>query len=221
MRIAVFGASGRTGQRVVKQAVSRGFEVRAVSRNPPESDTSSVEWVEADIRDPERVREALSGVDAVISSVGDGVRREETNVYSEGINCLINEMSKGGPLRLAVVSAAPLGARNEVSFFKRTLYRGLWFAFGATYRDMERMEYQISQCKHLEWICLRPPFLRDRPTTGAYYTSAVKGVGYSITTGDLAEALLDSVVQNQLLGKITYIASSRGKRELNFRSPRR
>jgi uncharacterized protein YbjT (DUF2867 family) len=65
MRIAVVGASGYVGGRLVPRLVEAGHEVVALSRSGGD-DRPGVRHVAADIGDRERVGEALEGVDAAI-----------------------------------------------------------------------------------------------------------------------------------------------------------
>jgi uncharacterized protein len=73
MRIAVLGASGATGQELVKQALDRGHSVVAVVRDPARLEAPSspgLEVAQADVMDPASVTAALADVDAVVSGLG-------------------------------------------------------------------------------------------------------------------------------------------------------
>lgn len=65
MRIAVVGASGYVGGRLVPQLVAAGHEVVALSRSGG-ADRPGVRHVAVDVGDRERAAEALEGVDAAI-----------------------------------------------------------------------------------------------------------------------------------------------------------
>lgn len=70
MTIAVLGAGGTVGSRVVAEAVARGHRVLALSRKPT-SEHPDVTPVPVDARDPDAVRAALAdfGADTVVVSV--------------------------------------------------------------------------------------------------------------------------------------------------------
>ncbi len=73
MRIAVLGASGATGQELVKQALERGHAVVAVARDPGRLDVApspGLEVAQGDVMNPASVAAALDGVDAVVSGLG-------------------------------------------------------------------------------------------------------------------------------------------------------
>ncbi|MFB6933097.1 NAD(P)-dependent oxidoreductase [Streptomyces chartreusis] len=60
MTIAVLGATGMVGSRVIAEAVARGHRVLALSRKPGDGDPN-VTPVAVDVCDPEAVHEALAG----------------------------------------------------------------------------------------------------------------------------------------------------------------
>ncbi|WP_211352005.1 NAD(P)H-binding protein [Haloactinospora alba] len=70
MRIAVFGASGRTGTEVVSRALTAGHGVTAVVRPSSDFADDRVRTVTADITDPSALSPALSGCDAVVTAIG-------------------------------------------------------------------------------------------------------------------------------------------------------
>jgi nucleoside-diphosphate-sugar epimerase len=65
VRVAVTGAAGKLGRRVVDRAVRAGYEVVAVDLAVPD-DAAPVEWRAADLTDLKEVRAALAGAQAVV-----------------------------------------------------------------------------------------------------------------------------------------------------------
>ncbi|PWL22747.1 MAG: NADH-flavin reductase [Synechococcus sp. XM-24] len=72
MRVAVTGASGKTGWRVVAEALARGFEVRAIVRPgsvlPPGLEGAEVHRLE--LNDSAALQQALRGCDALVIATG-------------------------------------------------------------------------------------------------------------------------------------------------------
>lgn len=70
MKIALIGASGNVGQRVVAEAVARGHDVIAIARNVATiAATDRVTPVAADMTDEAQILPALAGADVLILSV--------------------------------------------------------------------------------------------------------------------------------------------------------
>ncbi|WP_431324127.1 NAD(P)-dependent oxidoreductase [Rhizobium sp. YTU87027] len=70
MKIAIIGASGQAGSRIVAELSSRGHAVTAVARDPTKvAGLQNVTALSGDIEAPEALAKLLEGHDAVISSV--------------------------------------------------------------------------------------------------------------------------------------------------------
>src|ERR1700723_1343417 len=71
MKIAVVGATGATGRRVLQHALTQGHSVTAVARHPERlSSAEGLSLVRGDVLSPGGLTDALDGVDAVISCIG-------------------------------------------------------------------------------------------------------------------------------------------------------
>jgi putative NADH-flavin reductase len=218
MRVAVVGASGRTGAEVVRRALGRGHGVLAIARRPEaltfddlgaaalESGRLTVRG--ADVLDVERLAGALEQADAVVSAIGIGSSRRPTLVYSTGTANVLTAMSRTRSVRLAVVSAAPAGPREEQPAGQRYVAMPLLDRiFGATYADMRRME-TVLRDSAVDWTVLRPPRLVQKPPLGDYRLDRRPlPKGGTITIADLATALLDSLSRTDLGRQALYVAN--------------
>lgn len=70
MKIALIGATGNVGQRVVQEATDRGHEVTAIARDPSKlPPQAGVKLVQADLNDDGQLQGAIAGADVVVLSV--------------------------------------------------------------------------------------------------------------------------------------------------------
>jgi putative NADH-flavin reductase len=69
MKIAVIGATGNAGSRIVNEALRRGHRVTALSRGAPPAAREGLQARRADVLQPETVAPLLAGHDAVVSAV--------------------------------------------------------------------------------------------------------------------------------------------------------
>jgi putative NADH-flavin reductase len=98
MKIAIVGASGNVGQRLVKEATERGHEVVAIARNPGSIEASDkVQVVQADVANPDEGAKALAGADAAILSV----RFQGTD-----FDQVMDSVKKSGVPRVLIVGGA-------------------------------------------------------------------------------------------------------------------
>ncbi|CAI7978166.1 NAD-dependent epimerase/dehydratase [Frankia sp. Hr75.2] len=210
MKIAVVGATGRTGALVVEQALARGHRVTAVARRPEAVPArhDNLQVAAADVLDRDTLLPALAGVEAVVSALGAAAGREPTTVYSTGVRNLLGAMRAGGAGTIAVISATPAGPRGELPFLERRLMMPVLDRFfGEAYADMRRME-DILRTSDADWISVRPPRLIARPGTGSYRvaTEAPLPRARSITYSDLAMALLDVLDRRDLHRRAVTVA---------------
>ena len=196
MKIAVIGATGRTGREVVDQALARGHEVVAVARSPERLRVSAdnVKTVAAEAHDGEALRRAIDGSDAIVSTLGASKGRERTDIYSAGTANVLRAMDGGGSRRLAVISATPVGPRDEQpALFRLLVGPILDRLFAGAYADMRRMERELQQRHDVKWTCLRPPRLVTRRAGGYRLDRRPLPGNRTLTYPDLAAALLDCV----------------------------
>ena len=211
MQIAVIGAAGRTGRQVVGQALARGHAVVAVARSPDKLDVRGdrLTVAAADVRDADALATAVVGADAVVTTFGAATGRQPTDIYSVGITNVLAAMDRGGLRRLVVVSASPAGPRAEQPAALRLLVLPILDrVFAGAYADLRRMEAVLTARDDLDWTCLRPPRLLDRPARGAYRLDRkpLPRSG-SLTYPDLATALLDCADQTDSRTGMLYVAN--------------
>lgn len=78
MKFTVFGATGGIGQEIVRQALDSGHQVTAVVRDPTRLTVTGagLEVFRADLTDPQALRPAVTGRDAVLSGLGARTRKD-------------------------------------------------------------------------------------------------------------------------------------------------
>jgi uncharacterized protein YbjT (DUF2867 family) len=92
--VLVAGATGQTGQQIVKRLQINGYRVHALVRDTDKAKEQlgpDVQYIQGDVKDPATLTAAMSGVDVVISSIGargkEGPDRPEMIDY-EGVRNL-------------------------------------------------------------------------------------------------------------------------------------
>ena len=100
MKVVVFGASGRTGREIVKQALAQQHEVTAFVRNPAEFDLQHerLKVIKGDITNYKEVENAISGQDAVMSALGPHTLLKRIPALTTGLRNIVQAMEKNGVL---------------------------------------------------------------------------------------------------------------------------
>jgi len=216
MDLAVFGASGPTGRQVVRQALTAGHHVTAVTRKPDEYPLSSphLDVIAADVTDPDGVERALFGQKAVISTFGVPYSKNEITVYSEGIANIMRAMTIHNIERLVCVSSTTVAteeAPGETLFWRKVVSPFLRNKLGRTlYDDMARME-GIVQSSSLDWTIVRPAGLFNAAEpTDDYEVAPRRLLGRVTSRADLAETLIREATAPQHARSIIEVITRSG-----------
>jgi len=117
MRIAVTGASGVFGRGIAARLRSEGHEVVGLARHRPGNWFSDSAFVEADIRDADKVRRAVNGADVVahcawvVNSNPDEQLTRDINIG--GTQNVLDAMDQSGSRRIVFASSVlAYGART-------------------------------------------------------------------------------------------------------------
>jgi putative NADH-flavin reductase len=193
MKLTVFGATGGIGQEIVRQALGSGHQVTAVVRDPARLTVTGagLEVRRADLTDPQALRPAVAGRDAVLSGLG-ARSRKDAGIAARLTRAVLGAMDAEGVRRLLVVSAGPVGPDPEGAALVDRAMRGLISGIlKDVYADLMEMEDELARSA-TDWTAVRPPRLQNKPLTGSYRT-VVGGFplkGRFIARADVAHAML-------------------------------
>jgi len=203
MKIAVFGATGGTGLKILDQALRQGHEVTAFARNPSrlKIEDKNLRVVQGDVLDPVSVEAAVEAQEAVLCALGVKTLGK-TIVLSEGTKNIIQAMNKFGVKRLVCLSSAGVFGK-DTSFLGRLLFmvmRGI--------RDDKRRQLAELEKSNLDWVLVRPARMTNGPLTGKYQVDLDRTPGSSISRADVADFMLKQVSDNRYLRKMPTLAAS-------------
>lgn len=201
MKLTVFGASGRTGTQVVRQALAAGHEVTAVVRDEARLGVPSaprLRVVRADVMEPAAIAPALEGADAVVSALGPR-RGGPPAVLTDGMRSILKAMGSTGARRLVVVSASGMFAEDGEPPLTRFVAKPLLQAIlrdGTA--DGRRMEDLIT-ASGTDWTIMRPARLTNAPR-GQYRIAFDRYVSGRTRRADLADAILAALADPATVG---------------------
>ncbi|MFE0176244.1 NAD(P)-dependent oxidoreductase [Streptomyces sp. NPDC059002] len=196
MKLTVFGATGGIGMEIVRQALTAGHEVTAVVRDPARLAVTGerLEVFRADVRDPEALRPAVAGRDAVLSGLG-ARKRADAGIATELTRSVLRAMDAEDVRRLLVVSAGPVGLEPANSpLIDRALRAVVGLVLKDVYVDLTAMEAELA-ASATDWTSVRPPRLLNKPLTGTYrkVVGGFPRAGRTIARADVAHAMLAMV----------------------------
>ena len=108
--ILIAGANGHIGKEIVKKSIERGLSARCLDLHPLTIErryTSKVETIQGDITNPNTAREAVEGIETVLSVMGVRKDTEEMThdkLEHEGIHNLVSASRESGVNRIMYIS---------------------------------------------------------------------------------------------------------------------
>lgn len=210
MKIAVLGATGRTGRPLVEELVRRGHTVVALVRDPARLGdlTQRVEVVTGDSRTPADLDRLVGGVDAVVSALGPTAK--EPSLHTDTAKALVTSMGRAGVRRFVGVSGAGIDVPgDEKSLSARLISKAIQTLGGDVVKD-KPAEYDVYAASDLDWTLVRPPRLVGGEPTGRVEHHAHRSTtSTKIVRADLAAFLADVVEQGSYVHQAPFAATSR------------
>ncbi|MCX6048604.1 MAG: SDR family oxidoreductase [Chloroflexi bacterium] len=206
MKLAIFGATGGTGQQLVEQALAAGHRVVALVRDPAKVTTKhpDLTLLQGNVLELADVVKTINGVDGVLCSLGN-TANNPAMVVSTGTQNIVQAMRQKGIKRLIVISSLGVGdSKNQVGWLFKLI---MWTFLRKVIRDKEEQE-KIVQASGLEWTIIRPGGLADGPRTGHYKASLDPSFMASrVVRADVAEFALKELTDPIYLRKTPAITS--------------
>lgn len=208
MKLALFGATGRTGRRVLELALGRGDRVRALLRDPSKlAARPGLATVVGDARDAAAVVRTVAGADAVLMALGMPDITHPSTGFSDSVRSIVDAARSAGVHRIVAIASAGVlpdptgGLRNQ---------HGTQGPFRYVNAEHTR-NFETLRDSQLDWTLMCPIDLKDDLPAGrarfAYedLPSGSDETGYD----DLAATMLALIGEKASYGKRVGIISLR------------
>lgn len=209
MKLAVFGATGKTGRILVEQALAAGHTVVAFARTPSKLDVDDerLRIVQGDIQDAAAVATAVAGADAVISVLGPTSNTPDYQI-SKGTANILSAMQQHGVGRLVISAGAGVGdPRDKPGLFDKFIKVLLQLFSRHVVADMARV-VALVRASDLKWTVVRAPMLTDNPRGAEVRVGYLgQGVGPRLARADLAAFMLAQVDDDTYLRQAPVISN--------------
>jgi len=210
-KIAVFGASGRTGKLFTELALKNGYEVKALVREPSRLGFQhpNLQVIQGDISSPIKVEETINATEVVIDLIGPG-KGSLPDLQRTATRHIIQAMKQNEVKRLIVLASLPFGILDEndkPAFMSRVMMVLVKNLMGAMVEDA-REHIDLIKQSDLDWTVVRAPGLSDQSSQGKYRVGSLDAnTGKSIARADVAAFMLDELKNPKYIRKMPLISN--------------
>lgn len=206
--MALFGATGKTGHRVLNRLLAQGYTVRALARTPSRVTVVDDELtvVEGDVCDSKAVAETIVGSDAVVSVFGQ-VTGSPPSLQTTGTQNIVAQMQAQGLTRIVSLSGGGLrDPHDRPKLADRVIRILLTMLSGRVLADAEG-HLGVLERSGLDWTVVRGPRLTEQPGTGSCRVGWVGvGTGTQISRDDLADFILTQIDDDSFARAMPFVS---------------
>src|SRR6266508_3012577 len=210
-KIAVFGASGRTGKSFTELALKDGYEVKALVRDPSRLGFQhpNLQVIQGDIYNPSKVEETINETEAVIDLIGPG-KGSSSELQRTATRNILQAMQQNNVKRLITLASLPFGIvdpNDKLTFMNRFMMILAKNLMGAMVEDA-RGHIDLIKQSEVDWTVVRAPGLNEQPPQGKYRVGYLDAnTGKSIAHGDIAVFMLDELKSPKYIRQMPLISN--------------
>lgn len=195
-KIALFGASGQTGQYFLEMALANGYEIKALVRTPEKisQNNTKLEVYKGDVLHIEDIKQVVEGTDIVVSLFGH-VKGSPEWLQTNGTKNIVEAMKVNNVRRIISLSGGglPFPEKDKPKFADKLIRTIMKIAVPKILNDAIK-HHEVLRESGLKWTIVRGPRLTNDEATGTYRVGWV-GINGStkISRADLADFILTQV----------------------------
>jgi putative NADH-flavin reductase len=212
MNILLLGSTGNLGGAVLNRLLNDNHMVFALARNPKKLkhfNQDNLKIITGDIYSTQTYFELIKNCDVVISTIGPSSSFKKTTLFSDTIPLLIEGVKLNNPNAVLFVTSSGGVQKDDPEIQNSFWYKHIGMRLlKSLYTDMKKMEDLLDQEHELNWVCIRPTYIRGNKTNNPYRVAdkyCPKG-GWQISKYDLADFIAKEVLNKKFIGKKPVIA---------------
>jgi len=212
MKIAISGASGKTGFRIVEEALKSGYEIKQIIRKTSviSKDLKNNESIKLSLDDKQKLDDSLRGVDALIIATGARASLDLTGparVDALGVYRQLESCKRVGIKRVILVSSLCTGKfLHPLNLFGLIL---IWKKVGENFLKNQ----------YFDWTIIRPGGLKEDEIVedqNVLYSKIDTQTEGSIPRRLVARCCIDAIRNKESINKTIEITSSKEYKKVSF-----
>ena len=208
-KIALFGATGQTGQKFLEVAIHHGYEIKTLVRDRTKIKNSipKLTVFEGDVLNQQDVNKVIEGTDIVVSLFGH-VKGSPEWLQTDGTKNIISAMQKYSVERIISLSGGglPFPEKDKPKFADHLIRTIMKIAVPKVLNDAIA-HADVLKAGNKKWVIVRGPRLTNDERNSSYRVGWV-GVNAStkISRSDLADFILRQVEDDSFNFQMPFVS---------------
>jgi putative NADH-flavin reductase len=210
LNVAIFGATGRTGQALAQVALAHGDDVRALVRgrsNPwiaRARDRLTI--VHGDPKSDATIAQMIEGVSVVFCVFGPRSTRQRP-FRAALTRRILRAMAAAGVHRIVCITGAMVGRMPHNTSFAMRAMRAMFERTHRSIADDGAGQEAAIVASETQWTIVKPPRLTDERRTGVVHAGPTIPIGLMSSIGrrDLAEFVHRVATQDRYVRQRVYV----------------
>lgn len=207
IKVALLGATGKAGQYLLQELLTKGYQVKSLIRKPKEYTIShpALEIVAGDIKDLATANQLIEGCNVVISAIGQN--KDDVLISSLATENIIKAMEKFKLSRYILLTGSNLEVPGDQKSAKN-LEGTAWMkaTFPVFVADKQKA-YEILTTSSIDWTIVRLPWIEKTTERRGLVVDLRDCLEELISTTDLADFLISQLTDTTYLKKAPFVAS--------------
>jgi len=210
MKITILGSTGLVGKVLLEKALERKYQINTLVRNTEKLGVykDDITFVEGDVFDIDKLEQAVSGSDIVLSTVPPKMNTKAPEKYAKLMEEWVNVFERNSIKRFIHIGGALHGGgANEnwtIGRIALKLFLSLFWKQGLVAKELE---WDVLKKSNIDWTLVRPPRISKNKSTGNLSAHEKKLAGMHINLEDLADFILDQIDSEKWLKRAPLVAS--------------
>ncbi len=207
LKIALIGGTGKAGQYILQNLLTRQYPVRALVRNPEKITFKHtlLDIVPGKVEDYETVKTLLKDCQVVISALGMGTPASTTDIFTRSTSHILQAMAHHGLQRYIVITGLNVNTdKDEKGVNTQGATNWMHANYPLTTAN-KQTEYEMLQESPVQWTMVRLPLIEQTDVVGAIDTSLTDCRGSHIHASNLALFITEQLVDKRFIREAPFI----------------
>lgn len=211
MKIAILGSTGFVGGNLINKAISRGYQIKTLARNPEklEAVKDNVEIIKGSIFDPLMIEKTIQETAAVLSTVAPPPGKQcNPFLYQKAMEDIVNILDRNRVKRyIHIGGAVHPGGTDEIWSVKRKFLRTFLNLVSNQILITKQLEWEVLKASNIDWTLIRPPRIAKRKASGVISADEKRLESLSISVDDLTDFMLQQVSSEEWIRKAPLVSN--------------